>query len=85
MTGLPSPLSVAPQVIDTPAGPVAVYIAHPAQPSGLPPLLLVHSVNAAGSVAEVAPPSDSAYTEAPEAVSRGAASACTEMNISALC
>mgnify|MGYP006160253277 FL=1 len=52
MTGLPSPLSVAPQVIDTPAGPVAVYIAHPAQPSGLPPLLLVHSVNAAASAAE---------------------------------
>ena len=37
------------------------------------------------AVAEVAPPSDNAYTEAPEAVRRGAASACTEINISALC
>jgi len=55
MSTLPSPLSVAPQIIDTPAGPVAVYIAHPATPSDLPPLLLVHSVNAAASAAEVAP------------------------------
>lgn len=59
MSTLHSPLSVAPQIIDTPAGPVAVYIAHPtpssALPSDLPPLLLVHSVNAAASAAEVAP------------------------------
>lgn len=41
---------------DTPAGRVAVYRAGPeGGASTLPPLLLVHSVNAAGSVAEVAP------------------------------
>ncbi|RMP04202.1 hypothetical protein ALQ30_200122 [Pseudomonas syringae pv. persicae] len=36
------------------------------------------------AVADVAPPSDNANTEAPDAVRRGAASACTEMNMSAL-
>lgn len=55
MTGqaLPFPLSVAPRVIDTPAGPVAVHEA--GEGADLPPLVLIHSVNAAASVAEVAP------------------------------
>ena len=42
--------------LETPAGRIAIYHAAPEQPApGLPPLLLVHSVNAAASVAEVAP------------------------------
>jgi pimeloyl-ACP methyl ester carboxylesterase len=51
------PAVVAPmQVLHTAAGRVAVYHAEAtAEGSSLPPLLLVHSVNAAASVAEVAP------------------------------
>jgi pimeloyl-ACP methyl ester carboxylesterase len=41
---------------DSPAGRLSLYSAMPeGAGSGLPPLLLVHSVNAAGSAAEVAP------------------------------
>jgi len=42
--------------LDSPAGRLSLYSAQPEDVSaGLPPLLLVHSVNAAGSAAEVAP------------------------------
>ena len=42
--------------LDSPAGRLSLYCARPeGAASGLPPLLLVHSVNAAGSAAEVAP------------------------------
>jgi pimeloyl-ACP methyl ester carboxylesterase len=42
--------------LDSPAGRLSLYSAMPeGAGSGLPPLLLVHSVNAAGSAAEVAP------------------------------
>lgn len=42
--------------LDSPAGRLSLYSAQPEDLSaGLPPLLLVHSVNAAGSAAEVAP------------------------------
>jgi pimeloyl-ACP methyl ester carboxylesterase len=50
---LPSALPVEPRVIETPAGPLAVFAA--GQGRDLPPLVLLHSVNAAASVAEVAP------------------------------
>lgn len=50
---LPSALPVDPRVIETPAGPLAVFAA--GQGRDLPPLVLLHSVNAAASVAEVAP------------------------------
>jgi pimeloyl-ACP methyl ester carboxylesterase len=52
------PLAVPAELffLDTPAGRIACYHAEPEHPAGnLPPLLLVHSVNAAASVAEVAP------------------------------
>ena len=52
------PLAVAADLIqlETGAGRVALYHASPQHPvAGLPPLLLVHSVNAAASAAEVAP------------------------------
>jgi len=53
---LPPALAAPREVLRTAAGPVAVYHARNAgQGSGLPPLLLVHSVNAAASAAEVAP------------------------------
>ena len=42
--------------IESPAGRISLYSAGPQVPTrGLPPLLLVHSVNAAASAAEVAP------------------------------
>ena len=42
--------------LDSPAGRLSLYSAQPEDMgAGLPPLLLVHSVNAAGSAAEVAP------------------------------
>ena len=52
------PLAVSADLIhiDTPAGRVALYRAGPDGPaSDLPPIVLLHSVNAAASVAEVAP------------------------------
>jgi len=54
---LDRPLDAPCHLIDTPVGRVAVYRADPpaGAASGLPPLVLVHSVNAAASVAEVAP------------------------------
>jgi pimeloyl-ACP methyl ester carboxylesterase len=53
---LPPAVTAPMQVLQTAAGRVAVYHAEKAgQGSGLPPLLLVHSVNAAASAAEVAP------------------------------
>lgn len=41
-------------VLSGAAGPVTLYAAGPAQP-GVPPLLLIHSVNAAGSAYEIRP------------------------------
>lgn len=55
MSGLPRAVDAPFEVLDTRAGRVAVYHATPAADAGLPPLVLVHSVNAAASVAEVAP------------------------------
>ena len=53
---LPPALDAAQRVIDTVAGRINLYVASPAGPdSGLPPLLLIHSVNAAASAAEVRP------------------------------
>lgn len=52
---LPAAVAAERVEIDTPAGRVSYYRAGPSYPSGLPPLLLIHSVNAAGSVAEVEP------------------------------
>lgn len=52
------PLAVAAERIDidSPAGPISYYHASPAQAAVMHrPLLLIHSVNAAGSAAEVAP------------------------------
>jgi pimeloyl-ACP methyl ester carboxylesterase len=42
-------------VLDTAAGPVSVYLDESVKSATLPPLVLVHSVNAAGSAAEVKP------------------------------
>ncbi len=53
---LPPALSAPRRVIDTVAGRIHLYESTPHQPaSGLPPLLLIHSVNAAASAAEVRP------------------------------
>jgi hypothetical protein len=55
---MPLPLALPAQRrdLDSPAGRLSLYCAQPEDLSaGLPPLLLVHSVNAAGSAAEVAP------------------------------
>ncbi|MGE0098576.1 MAG: alpha/beta fold hydrolase [Hydrogenophaga sp.] len=56
-TGLPPAVPAPLRWLDTGAGRVAVYHAGPppGQGDGRPPLLLVHSVNAAASAAEVAP------------------------------
>jgi pimeloyl-ACP methyl ester carboxylesterase len=58
MSAPPLPLALSAELLqwDTPAGRLGVYRAEPeVPPSGLPPLLLVHSMNAAGSAAEMAP------------------------------
>ena len=52
---LPPALMAERLELDTSAGRVSYYRAGPLEPSALPPLLLVHSVNASGSAAEVAP------------------------------
>ena len=53
---LPPALSAELFYLESPAGRLGVYRAGPDQEStGLPPMLLVHSVNAAGSAAEMAP------------------------------
>ena len=55
---MPLPLALPAQRrdLDSPAGRLSLYSAMPEDVDrGLPPLLLVHSVNAAGSAAEVAP------------------------------
>ncbi|MCX7224260.1 MAG: hypothetical protein NT071_01265, partial [Burkholderiales bacterium] len=55
---MPLPLALPAQRrdLDSPAGRLSLYCARPeGVGGGLPPLLLVHSVNAAGSAAEVAP------------------------------
>ena len=55
---MPLPLALPAQRrdLDSPAGRLSLYSAMPeGVDRGLPPLLLVHSVNAAGSAAEVAP------------------------------
>jgi pimeloyl-ACP methyl ester carboxylesterase len=49
-------LSALRRDIDSPAGRISLYSAGPQDPTrGLPPLLLVHSINAAASAAELAP------------------------------
>jgi pimeloyl-ACP methyl ester carboxylesterase len=49
-------LSALRRDIDSPAGHISLYSAGPQDPiRGLPPLLLVHSINAAASAAELAP------------------------------
>lgn len=55
--GLPWPLAAEQNFLETPAGQVSVYRAGPDEisPTTAPPLLLVHSVNAAASSAEIAP------------------------------
>ena len=52
---LPPGLAAPMEIVRTAAGRVAVYHARASGDARLPPLLLVHSVNAAASVAEVAP------------------------------
>ncbi len=53
---LPHSLSALRRDIDSPAGRLSLYSAEPSgDGSGLPPLLLVHSINAAASAAELAP------------------------------
>jgi pimeloyl-ACP methyl ester carboxylesterase len=53
---LPLSLSALRRDIDSPAGRISLYSAGPHdQTRGLPPLLLVHSINAAASAAEIAP------------------------------
>ena len=53
---LPLSLSALRRDIDSPAGRISLYSAGPLDPTrGLPPLLLVHSINAAASAAEIAP------------------------------
>ena len=53
---LPLSLSALRRDIDSPAGRISLYSAGPIDPTrGLPPLLLVHSINAAASAAEIAP------------------------------
>lgn len=50
---LPPALNGAMEILQTAAGDIALYTAD--TPSSLPPMLLVHSVNAAGCAAEMAP------------------------------
>ena len=52
---MPPALAAERVEIDTAAGRISYYRAEPAGTAGLTPLLLIHSVNAAGSAAEVAP------------------------------
>lgn len=53
---LPKSLSALRRDIETPAGRISLYSAEPEKKdTGLPPLLLVHSVHAAASAAELAP------------------------------
>jgi len=53
---LPPALSAPQRVIDTLAGRINLYVATPQDGApSLPPLLLIHSVNAAASAAEVRP------------------------------
>lgn len=52
---LPSPLPVEPQALTGRAGRLAYYHAAPAAPVDAPPLLLIHSINAAASAYEMRP------------------------------
>ena len=55
-TPLPQSLSALRRDIDSPAGQISIYSAGPeGQANALPPLLLVHSINAAASAAELLP------------------------------
>jgi pimeloyl-ACP methyl ester carboxylesterase len=54
-TDLPPAVSGERRDLDTVAGRVTYYVSSAAAPSGLPPLLLIHSINAAGSAYEVKP------------------------------
>lgn len=54
-SSLPPALSGERVELQTPSGPVCLYAAGAASASGQTPILLVHSVNAAASAAEVAP------------------------------
>lgn len=54
--GLPLAVPATLTILDSPAGRLGLYHAGPeGKSAGLPPLLLVHSLNAAGSAAEMAP------------------------------
>jgi alpha-beta hydrolase superfamily lysophospholipase len=52
---LPAPVSGQRHEMASPAGRLTYYSAAPDTDSGLPPLLLIHSINAAGSAYEVRP------------------------------
>jgi pimeloyl-ACP methyl ester carboxylesterase len=52
---LPNALSAARQRMDTPSGPINYYSSIPSQEHAKTPLLLIHSINAAGSSYEIAP------------------------------
>ena len=53
---LPPALQATQRVIDTLVGRINIYESRPQDPApGLPPLLLIHSINAAASAAEVRP------------------------------
>jgi pimeloyl-ACP methyl ester carboxylesterase len=52
---LPAPVSGQRHEINSPAGRLTYYAASPEAPGPLPPLLLLHSINAAGSAYEVSP------------------------------
>jgi pimeloyl-ACP methyl ester carboxylesterase len=52
---LPNALSADRQRIDTPSGPINFYSSVPAQEHAKAPLLLIHSINAAGSSYEIGP------------------------------
>jgi pimeloyl-ACP methyl ester carboxylesterase len=55
MAELPAPVSGQCHEIGSPVGRLTYYAAAPSIESGAPPLLLVHSINAAGSAYEVKP------------------------------
>ncbi len=55
MAELPAPVSGQCHEIGSPVGRLTYYSAGPDAPSGAPPLLLIHSINAAGSAYEIKP------------------------------
>ena len=55
LEGLPAPVSGQRREIGSPVGRLTYYSAAPAAGGNLPPLLLIHSINAAGSAYEISP------------------------------